>query len=59
MKKQKKLGLKVETIGEPSVEALPEAEQNTFFETLLDRIKELKAEDDKKKGFDKDKPEDT
>lgn len=47
MKKQK-TELKVETIGEPSVEALPEAEQNTFFETLLDRIKELKAEDDKK-----------
>lgn len=58
MKKQK-TELKVETIGEPSVAALPEAEQNTFFETLLDRIKELKAEDDKKKGFDKDKPENT
>lgn len=48
MKKQKKLDLKVETIGEPNVAALPEAEQHTFFETLLNRIKELKAEDDKK-----------
>lgn len=48
MKKQKKLDLKVEVIGEPSVEALPESEQKIFFETLLNRIKELKAEDDKK-----------
>lgn len=59
MKKQKKLDLKIETIGEPSIETLPEAEQHTLFETLLDRIKELKAEDDKKKGLDKDKPENT
>lgn len=48
MKKQKKLDLKVETIGEPNVAVLPEAEQHTFFETLLNRITELKAEDDKK-----------
>lgn len=48
MKKQKKLDLEVETIGEPSIEALPQAEQTAFFETLLNRIKELKAEDDKR-----------
>lgn len=48
MKKQKKLDLKVETIGEPNVAVLPEAEQHTFFETFLNRITELKAEDDKK-----------
>lgn len=51
MKKQK-TELKVETIGEPSVEALPEAEQRTFFETLLNQIKELKAEDNKKQETD-------
>lgn len=48
MKKQKELDLEVETIGEPNVAALPEAEQHTFFETLLNRITELKAENDKK-----------
>ena len=37
-----KTELEVETIGEPSVQALPEAEQRSFFETLLARIKELK-----------------
>ncbi len=48
MKKQKNLDLKVEAIGEPSVEALPESEQTIFFKTLLNRIKELKDADDKK-----------
>ena len=37
-----KTELEVETIGEPSVQALPEAEQRLFFETLLARIKEQK-----------------
>ena len=37
-----KTELEVETIGEPSVQALLEAEQRSFFETLLARIKELK-----------------
>ena len=36
-----KTELEIETIGEPNVAALPEAEQRTFFETLLARIKEL------------------
>ena len=49
MKKQKELDLEVKTIGEPSIEALSEREQKIFFRTLLDRIQELKAEDDKKK----------
>lgn len=50
MKKQKKLDLKVVTVGKPSIEALSESEQKVFFETLLERIKMLKAEDDKKKA---------
>lgn len=58
MKKQKK-GIEVRAIGKPSIEALSEAEQEVFYTTLLNRIIELKAEDDKKKGFDKDKPENT
>ena len=37
-----KTELEVETVGEPSVQALPETEQRSFFETLLARIKELK-----------------
>ena len=41
-----KTELEVETIGEPSVQALPEAEQRSFFETLLARIKELKENQD-------------
>ena len=41
-----KTELEVETIGEPSVQALPEAEQRSFFETLLARIKELKENKD-------------
>lgn len=40
-----KTELEVETIGEPSVQALPEAEQRSFLETLLARIKELKDQD--------------
>lgn len=50
MKKQKKLDLKVEVIGEPSIEALSESEQKVFYETLLKRIQELAAEDDKRKS---------
>ena len=41
-----KTELEVETIGEPSVQALPEAVQRSFFETLLARIKELKENQD-------------
>lgn len=41
-----KTELEVETIGEPSVQALPEAEQRLFFETLLARIKEQKENQD-------------
>lgn len=48
MKKQKKLDLEVVHIGKPSIEALPEAEQKVFYKTLLNRIKQLAAEDDKK-----------
>lgn len=36
-----KTEFEIETIDEPNVAALPEAEQRTFFETLLARIKEL------------------
>lgn len=50
MKKQKKLDLEVRAIGEPSIEALSESEQKVFYETLLKRIKELAAEEDKKKA---------
>lgn len=39
--------LEIETIGEPNVQALPEAEQRTFLETLLARIKELKEQNEK------------
>lgn len=49
MKKQKELDLEVVAIGKPSIEALSESEQKVFFETLLKRIQELAAEDDKKK----------
>jgi len=48
MKKQKSTELEVVTIGEPSVESLSEGEQHAFFETLLNRIKTLKAEEEKK-----------
>lgn len=42
-----KTELEIKTIGEPNVQALPEAEQLTFFETLLARIKELQADSEK------------
>lgn len=54
LKRKSKRGIKVlktefeiELIGEPNVQALPEAEQRTFFETLLARIKELTANSEK------------
>ena len=40
-----KTELEIETIGEPNVSALPDAEQRTFFETLLARIMQLKESD--------------
>lgn len=49
MKKQKKLDIEVRAIGKPSISALPEAEQKVFYETLLKRIQELAAEDEKRK----------
>lgn len=48
-KKQKK-EIEVRLIGEPSIETLTEAEQQVFYSTLLKRITELKAEDDKRKA---------
>ena len=42
-----KTELEIETIGEPNVQTLLEAEQRTFFETLLARIKDLQEQDDK------------
>lgn len=42
-----KTELEIEAIGEPNVQTLPEAEQRTFFETLLARIKDLQEQDDK------------
>ena len=48
MKRQKK-EIEVRSIGKPSIEALSESEQQIFYSTLLKRITELKAEDDKKK----------
>lgn len=48
MKRQKK-EIEVRSIGKPSIEALSESEQQVFYSTLLKRITELKAEDDKKK----------
>lgn len=36
----------IETLGEPNIQALTENEQRTFFETLLRRIAELKAQQD-------------
>ena len=50
MKQQKKVDLEVRAIGKPSIEALPEAEQKVFYKTLLKRIQELAAEEDKKKA---------
>lgn len=43
----RKTEFEIELIGEPNVQALPEAEQRTFFETLLARIKELTANSEK------------
>ena len=40
-----KTELEIETIGEPNVSTLPDAEQCTFFETLLARIMQLKEND--------------
>ena len=40
--------LEIETVGKPSVQALSEIEQRTFFETLYARIKELKEDKDDK-----------
>lgn len=37
-----KTELKIETIGEPDISALPESERQSFLETLLARLKELK-----------------
>ena len=45
--KVKKIELEIETIGEPKISVLPEAEQQSFFETLLARIKELKEQNEK------------
>lgn len=42
-----KTELEIETIGEPDIKVLPENEQHTFLETLLARIKELKANSEK------------
>ena len=59
MKKQKELDLEVRAIGKPSIEALLEAEQKVFYETLLRIIQELAAEDEKRKTVENnhtDKP---
>ncbi len=42
-----KTELEIETIGEPNIQALPESERQTFLETLLARIKELKENSEK------------
>ena len=42
-----KTELEIKPIGEPDIKALPESEQHTFLETLLARIKELKANSEK------------
>ncbi|MDE7439914.1 MAG: hypothetical protein K2N23_05370 [Clostridia bacterium] len=42
-----KTELEIEPIGEPDIKALPEREQLTFLDTLLARIKELKANSEK------------
>lgn len=51
MKKQKK-EIDVRAIGKPSIEALSPTEQEVFYKTLLDRIIELKIEDEKKEWFE-------
>ena len=50
MKKQKELNLEVRAIGKPSIKALPAAEQRVFYETILKRIQDLAAEENKKKA---------
>lgn len=50
MKKQKELNLEVRAIGKTSIKALPAAEQRVFYETILKRIQDLAAEEDKKKA---------
>lgn len=45
--KVRKTELEIKAIGEPDIKALPEAEQLTFFETLLARIKELSEQQPK------------
>ena len=45
--KVQKTGLQVETIGKPDIQTLPEAEQRSFFETLLAHIKQLNEQDGK------------
>lgn len=42
-----KTELEIKKIGEPDIKALPEAEQQTFFATLLAHIKELKDKSEK------------
>ncbi len=42
-----KTELEIKSIGEPDIKALPESEQQTFFNTLLARIKELKDKSEK------------
>ena len=43
-----KTELVIETIGEPSLQVLPEIEQRTFFETILERIVQIKENRGKK-----------
>ena len=45
-RKKAKPELKVVSVGEPSVAALSEVEQKVFFETLLNRMFELKQKQD-------------
>lgn len=42
-----KTELEIKPIGEPDIKALPEIEQHTFLETILARLKELKANSEK------------
>ncbi len=49
-KKTSKPELKVEVIGKPDFDALPEWSKNAFRESLLDRILELKKQDDEQKS---------
>ncbi len=45
--KVQKTELQVEKIGKPNIQTLPEAEQRSFFETLLAHIKQLNEQDGK------------